>query len=809
VSGVAFVDRVEQLRLSTSMTGIDFVQVGAFQTELTVFLQHDILPAALEAVLTALSPAAFIIKAVGAVLPLQVITTQHVLPIPTPDGRHALRLQVAQSGGFGYYTLHINSSAIDPYYNDVVFSFKANCDSKFDCAAPARCCPAEDSNDYAVDYRGRDFWSLRQTLLDFASQRYPAWQDRLEADVGAMAAELLAALGDEFSYAQDRIAAEFNLETATQRRSLRHLARLVDYALDEGCGAGTWLDVEAKLAGPLAAGTAVCDVNAQVFFELGHGLRDLGTNFAIHPARNAMLPYLWDENNICLPIGSTELSLQGHLATVLVPIDVAIDPVGRWVLLATQTKAMPSDPSQPERRVLVRIVEAHDDTDLLLGAPITRIRWDAPTTVALDMLTLVVRGNLLPATSGRTGPPLRFRVGPKLTAADPDATVIERVGVNSALAYSAGDDGHVKFLFPLPDSEATPLTWLEYQGGMAPEVRLEREGDGPWDWLPSLVGEDSAKPTSKVYTLEDGVYRRVAGYERFGKLTELVDYASSEGKTLRFGDGEFGLAPTDGSKFKLLYRLGNGGLMNTAKDTLTRFADATPAIVKSVTNPLAASGGRDPESASSVRTNAPEAYQALTYRAVKPQDYVDVAERLPWMQRAGASTRWTGSWPTIFVTPDPRDTVGLPAAQRLELEQLMDRVRQAARQVKVMDPRYADIELRICVCVEPNAYRGEVKKRVLEALFGRPCNTGEHVFFDEDNFSFGTPLSRAEMIAAIQAVAGVRAVEGMQVRRRGWFDWREFNEFSLGVGMTEVIRVTNNRAFAEYGAVELTMEGGL
>jgi hypothetical protein len=582
-----------------------------------------------------------------------------------------------------------------------------------------------------------------------------------------------------------------------------------------------WLDVEAIVAGALKGGTAVCDVNEQIFFEIGHGLRDMNKNFEINPARNALLPYVWDENNVCLPAGSTELTLQGHHAAVLMAIDPDIDPLGRWVMLATQTGAMPSDPSQPERRVLVRVVDAVNDTDVLLGAPITRIRWDAPTMVALDLVTLVLRGNLLPATSGRTrvtaaGLPLRFRVGPKLTPTDPDAQAIERVGVNSSLAYprfpgsaAAGDDENVKFLFPLPDSETTPLTWLERDGVAAPEVRLEREGDSVWNWLPSMVGEDSAKPTSKVFTLEDGAYRRVAGYERFGKLTELVDYASSDGKTIRFGDGEFGLAPSEGSVFRLHYRLGNGRLMNTARDTLVRFADGLPAIVRAVTNPLAATGGRDPESIESVRTNAPEAYQALAFRAVKPADYAAIAERLPWVQRAGAGTRWTGSWPTIFVTPDPLDTVGLPAVQRRELERLMDRVRQAGRQVRVMDPRYANLDLRITVCVEPNAYAGEVKQRVLEALFGNDCSGKDAGFFDEDNFTFGTPLSRAGLIAAIQAVSGVRAVEGMQVRRRGWFDWRVFDTFSLAVGINEVIRVTNNRALPERGAVTLTMEGGL
>ncbi|HTE38338.1 MAG TPA: putative baseplate assembly protein, partial [Reyranella sp.] len=195
----------------------------------------------------------------------------------------------------------------------------------------------------------------------------------------------------------------------------------------------------------------------------------------------------------------------------------------------------------------------------------------------------------------------------------------------------------------------------------------------------------------------------------------------------------------------------------------------------------------------------------VTYRAVRPADYAAIAERLPWVQKAGAVTRWTGSWPTVFVTPDPRDEVGLTKAHRLDLERAMDRVRQAGREVKVMDPRYVDIDLEIRLCVAPNAYRGEVKEAALKILFGQ---RGDGGFFDPDNFTFGAPLSRAELIAVLQAVPGVRAVEAMRVRRPGYFDWREFTEFALPVGVNELVRVTNDRLLPERGAVRLVMEGG-
>lgn len=824
-------DRVDRIRASDTITGIDFIQVAASQTELVLFLQHDVLPGALANTLAAIPASAITITGEGQVDPPRVRVMQNVSPLPPAvDGRAVMRLVVEAPGGFGHYRLRIDSPAIDPYFNNLRFTFKAACDSELDCKPPPHDCPPEAPVDFPVDYRARDFWSFRQALIDFAAQRYPDWQDRVEADVGMMLLETLSALGDEFAYAQDRLARESTLATATQRRSLRHLARLVDYPLDDGSGAFTWLDVQGDGVVPATtvnAGTAVSDLNDQVFFEVGKGLRDMPlagplVAYPVVAARNELDAYLWDENDTCLPAGSTSLTLAGAHAVNLQP-EPLIDPIGRWVLLLTR----PTSPDLPERRLAVRIVSAVDDVDPLggvdppgpvppPGAAITRITWDVPTPWELDLETLVLHGNLLPATSGRTRTE-RFRIGPVTDPLDPEPALpqaVERIGIASTLCYpdpgSPEDEAsRVKFLHSLAESDITPLVWLPVATDsgirMRPEVDLERDADGPWSWLQALVGEETAAATAKVFTLEDGVFRRVVGFERPGSSVELVDYASGEGSTVRFGDNEFGMAPTENSKFTLRYRLGNGSRMNVAPDTLVRFPDGTPAGVATVTNPLAGAGGRDPESAERIRINAPQAFRAITYRAVQPADYEEIAERLPWVQQAGAAVRWTGSWSTVFVTPDPRDEVGLSAEHRLELEQLMDRVRQAGREVKVMAPRYADIDLEICLCVAANAYRGEVKEAALRALFGEKGGEG---FFDPDNFRFGTPLSRAALIAALQEVPGVKAVEGMRVRRRGWFDWRDFTEFSLPVGVNELVRVANDRDLPERGAVRLIMEGG-
>jgi hypothetical protein len=814
-------DRVALIRASTTLTGLDFVQVSLDQLQLFVFIHHlatDMVPA-LAATLATIAPGDVTIHATSQVAPAIVPVTLHTSPLLAVNGRLALRFTVAMPGGFGHYKLRIAHAAIDPYFNDIAFSFKANCPSDLDCKAGEPDCAPDERVDYPVDYRARDFWSFRQALIDFAAARYPDWQDRVEADFGMVPLEMLSALGDEFSYASDRIVRERVLDDATQRRSLRHLAALVDYPVDAGSGAFAWLAFTVNANGVLAAGTAFCDARAQIVYELGRGLVDDGKAFALTTSRNAWLPYGWDEDATCLPLGATTLTLAGHHQLALVP-DPAIDPVGRWVLLWSN----PSDPDKPERRLAVRVIRARDTTDPLTTATITEIEWDAPTPFEIDLDALVVRANIIPATSGLTRTD-SFQIGPTLAGAPVLPRALERVGANHDLTDRLDDatdpdeaddalsrDRRVKFLYSLPGSAQTPLVWLPHENiGMRPEVRVTLRGSSEWAWMLKLIGDEVASVTDEVFTLEEGSYREVFGVDRVGGRYTFADYASDEGYTIRFGDREFGRAPADGMIFDVRFRLGGMRRADVAADTLTRFRTefddppVRPAFVDDVTNPLAAYGGRDPETVERIRTNAPQAFRQRPLRAVRAEDYAEIAERLPWVQRAGATLRWTGSWATMFVTPDPRGEVGLSAAHRRELEATMDRVRQAGRDVKILAPRYADIDLEIRVCVAPNAYPGEVEARVLAALFSPRDPQG---FFHPDHFTFGTPLSRAALMAAIQDIGGVKAVEAMRIRRRGRFDWRAFDEFSLSVGPDELIRVANDALLPERGAVRLIMEGG-
>ena len=161
-----------------------------------------------------------------------------------------------------------------------------------------------------------------------------------------------------------------------------------------------------------------------------------------------------------------------------------------------------------------------------------------------------------------------------------------------------------------------------------------------------------------------------------------------------------------------------------------------------------------------------------------------------------------------FATPDPRGAVTVTPEQRTELTQQLDRFRQAGREAYPADPRYADLDLKIKVCVASSAYPPEVKEAVLAVLLGTAGDAIPPGFFSADNFTFGTPLIRSHLEAVIQATPGVRAVEAITIRRRGWFDWRLFSELVFEVAVDEVVRVENDPLYPGRGSVRLKMDGG-
>lgn len=98
-----------------------------------------------------------------------------------------------------------------------------------------------------------------------------------------------------------------------------------------------------------------------------------------------------------------------------------------------------------------------------------------------------------------------------------------------------------------------------------------------------------------------------------------------------------------------------------------------------------------------------------------------------------------------------------------------------------------------------------MKAGIVEALAGRGGAQPLKGFFDPDNFTFGTPLRRSKLEAAVQAVAGVKAVEEIRIRARGKTEFVEWKTLTYEVGDDEIIRMQNDPRFPGRGSVRVVV----
>jgi hypothetical protein len=778
-------DRILAVVASTTYNGIDFVEVLPPRTLVVHFLNA----VSIEDPLTT-----------AAITGGDSAPTVALEPITAADwstdteGRPLLTLTALADGDFSNYTLTITAPKLDLILDTTVFSFKATCPSDFDCAPPAAACPPPTVEVPPIDYLSRDFQSLQQALLAYSSLRYPNWVERSEADFGVMISEVLSAVGDELSYLQDRVAAEATLSTATQRRSLVSLARLVDYEPRPATSATTLLQCNVAAKGTIAAGTrifALAPDGSQVPFEIGKGIAD-PTNYPVSDLWNhAIQPYWFDDNEQCWPAGATDLWVQGHGFRFT---------SGQALLIQTDL------PGESVRQIVHLTAAGHETVDPIFvtngsPTPVTHLVWGSSEALsrARDLTRTVIGGNLAPATQGQRFTET-FALGARPTSA-PDATLaIARRGPN-------GSDSEPNYVFHYPLGQA-PLGWLANTDPTqppSPEIVLQQTlpAAATWSFATSLL---ESLATDTDFTV-DPVGWQVVARSNTGQPTQY-DVIGDNGSCIRFGNDVFGASPADQDLFQVTYRTGLGAIGNVAADSITMIDPSMAGLITAARNPFAATNGADKETASHIQRMAPQAFRATPYRAVLASDYEAAAESLPWVQKAGASFRWTGSWMTVFTAADPRGSEQISVVEEIQLVELLNRRRLAGYESYAPPPDYVSIDLRIEVCVQTGWLDGDAEASVLNVLGSSTRAQDAAGFFFADRFTFGTPLYRSRLEAAIQNAPGVGGVRAINYRQRGTFAGFVDLPEIVTPAPTQILRVDNDPSWPERGAIRVIAEGG-
>lgn len=724
------------------------------------------------------------------------------------DPDQALVVRTDSSGDFSTYTLRLVASAarhedppqgFDPICSRVDFSFKVDCPSDFDCKTDDDCESPQLASPQ-IDYMSKDYASFRRLMLDRLSVIAPDWKERNPADVMVTLVELLAHAGDSLSYWQDAVATEAYLGTARRRASVRRHARLVDYQMHEGANARTWVCLDAApsadgevlpketmlLTGESDAPTTLAAEDVDRAVSLGAVVFETLHPLELREARNRIHLHTWGDPRCCLPAGATRATLAGTAAVlrfrkgdVLVFEEVlGLSPrPGADLEAPTSWSAENADPAHRQSVRLSKDPVAR--TDPVGPVEVLDIEWHAADALRFPLCVWdlgseteprpvsVARGNVVLADHGR-------RTGTEALAPVPELRpyrpVLDRPGLTHAAPYDDEDARLEPASATAAPDPRTGLPWI-YVLGEGERWKPERE----------LLNSDRFATSFVVEMHEDG---------RAG---------------LRFGDNILGRRPAPEKAFRAVYRVGNGQAGNVGAGALSRVV--TTLEIRSVTNPMPATGGVDPEPIDQVRLYAPQAFRSQR-RAVTTADYATVAERHPEVQKAAAARRWTGSWYTVFVTVDRRGGGELDAGFERRLRSFLDGYRLAGHDLEIEPPQLVALDLELSGCVAPGYVRSDVAKALESVFSNRRLRDGTLGFFHPDNFTFGEPVYLSRVIATAMSVSGVDWIEATRFHRFRGAPRTELADGKIAFAPLEIARLDNDPNRPENGRIVLDLRGG-
>ncbi|MCB9765338.1 MAG: putative baseplate assembly protein [Alphaproteobacteria bacterium] len=720
----------------------------------------------------------------------------------------ALIVRVDKPGDFTEYTLKLVSalgstaliSGFDNVFSQVTFSFKADCPTDLDCRQDSTAGETAGTSP-DIDYLARDFTSLRRMMLDRLSLVLPDWEERTAADLGVTLVELLAYFGDYLSYYQDAVATEAYLSTARRRPSVRRHARLLDYHVHDGNNARTW----ASFTLAASASDVVLAAQTQLLTRvvgLGVVLDDDEYEAALYQSpevfetmyevtlqkeRNEIRIHTWGDGQCHLQAGATSAVLAKTGSLTLAAGDVLV-----FEEVRSPTSGLASE-ANPTRRHAVRLTE--DPTasvDAVFGTDLLEITWSSedalPFSLPVRMVddgsggttpSCIVHGNVVLADHGRT--------------VSNEALALPEQGQRYSPTLL---ENELSFAEELDVTDLTLSASAMMQQAPRDAVPLISLSEGGRIWLPRRDLLSS-------------------GHDAQEFVVEMEEDGSAK---LRFGDNLLGRRPTAATSFVATYRIGRGTSGNIGADSLYHiYLSNDTGEIEGVCNPIAASGGTDPETLQDVKRFAPQAFRSLK-RAVTPEDYVTLAEKHEDVQAAVATLEWTGSWSTMLVAIDRLGGDEVDDDFVEEMLTYLEPYRLMGGDIRIRGPVYVPLRVALTVCVDSDYSQSQVHRSLRKRFSAEELEDGTLGFFHPDNFTFGDTVYFSQIVKAAMAVPGVHIVytevdedEGIELlfERWGMGDQGELAAGRIETDEFEVPRVDSDPDRPENGTISFTLIGGL
>jgi predicted phage baseplate assembly protein len=274
-----------------------------------------------------------------------------------------------------------------------------------------------------------------------------------------------------------------------------------------------------------------------------------------------------------------------------------------------------------------------------------------------------------------------------------------------------------------------PLTYLAAGTGTAAALAVYVDGI-QWQQVPSFYAQAAS---ARVFV-----------------VSRSADQAVT---TITFGDGIDGARLTSGTgNVVAVYRYGSGAASPPA-GRLTTISQPQPNLA-SIQNPVAVSGGADPQTADDVRANAPAS--VFTFgRAVSAVDYEVVAAQAPGISRVAASWTFDGAEQRALVTVYVGDGAAAVAAASAALAGADD----PNRPVSVRGATPVKLTLSCSLIVAAGQQVPAVVATATAAI-----TDPQQGLFSPAGLGIGQRLYRSAIDAALM-VPGVAAVRNLTVTR--------------------------------------------
>jgi len=757
------------------------------------------------------------------------VQVKKIISKPTSQ---SLRLRIEPIGDYATYTLSVTyNNTIDPVFANIEFKFRPGC-FNMNCAPEWDFSPAPEFEP-VIDYMAKDFESFKHVLINAMTKRVPDWSPTSEADLDQVFIDLIAADADELSDYQDRVMNEAFLNSARKRVSLARHARLMDYHIHPGNQASSWLavkvgvDVELKpwyepqgfgvwSGSSTSVEQAVIDPQAIIF-----------ANSVKQPCfklLNELKPYTWDSLVTALDVGTTQADL-----ALPAGLDANIENDANQLRdlfreddishILLEQKLNPETATVNGRdigaRQVVQLLSKKKAAETLFdpkaGEWFVRIHWREQdkltrkycfSTLCTDLGNIeevsLFYGNLIYVTHGRPHQTTFSAPGTGLATMKTDQLLHEDSAYFDPTQSIIDDDGPA--WGTLCHLTNAPLAYLDTP-----------PGGEQWTQSTLRINVDS-----EAWHEQSDLIESKQDDNHF--IVETDEYDISR---IRFGNNKNGHALSKDSIVECFYQVAQGEWGNVGADKLTGFDISTHPQVDAIWNPLDITNGRSPEPAEQIIRRVPEAYRSRQLRAVTLEDYIKRTEELDTVDHAAAGYVWTGSWRTVRVVVDPKDTSDVSDELRVQISRHLDTVRLIGDDIEIRPALYVPLDIELRLCADPDYWPEDIDTALQVEFSDSYTPDGRPGFFHPNQWTFGQPLYVSQIVGRALSVTGVERLLQIRIRRLNPNpgpslitvtikpeDLPFTHDEKVEIDKFEIIQVENDPSSLETGRIEFDIVGG-